>query len=166
MVIDQHRAHIRILHDRYLSQLEQAPLSSQRDLFPEVLHLSSEETAVFADLHDDLRRFGFDISDLGGGAISIIGYPSGFEGIEPKSLLQELLAVGADRGSLSAADLYSRLALTMARAAAIPVGQVLSPLEMQDLVAQLFATATPNYTPDGRPVLAIIPQENIDKLFK
>ena len=54
----------------------------------------------------------------------------------------------------------------MARAAAIPVGQVLSPLEMQDLVAQLFATATPNYTPDGRPVLAIIPQENIDKLFK
>lgn len=166
MVIDQHRAHIRILHDRYLSQLEQAPLSSQRDLFPEVLHLSSEETQVFADLHEDLHRFGFDISDLGGGSVSIVGYPSGFEGIEPKSLLQELLAVGADHGSLSAADLYSRLALTMARAAAIPVGQVLSPLEMQDLVAQLFATTTPNYTPDGRPVLAIIPQENIDKLFK
>ena len=166
MAIDQHRAHIRILHDRYLSQMEQAPLPSQRDLFPEVLHLSSEETAAFADLHDDLRRFGFDISDLGGGAVSIVGYPSGFEGIEPRRLLQELLAVGADRGSLSAADLYSRLALTMARAAAIPVGQVLSPMEMQDLVTQLFATATPNYTPDGHTVLAIIPQENIDKLFK
>ena len=166
MVIDQHRAHIRILHDRFLSQLEQAPLSSQRDLFPEVLHLSAEEVAAFTALHDDLRRFGFDISDLGGGSISIVGYPSGFEGIEPQRLLQELLAVGADRGSLSAADLYSRMALTMARAAAIPVGQVLSPLEMQDLVAQLFATTTPNYTPDGHTILAIIPQENIDKLFK
>ena len=166
MVIDQHRAHIRILHDRYLSQLEQASLSSQRDLFPEVLHLSTEEASAFTVLHDDLRRFGFDISDLGGGSISIVGYPSGFEGIEPQRLLQELLAVGADRGSLSAADLYSRMALTMARAAAIPVGQVLSPLEMQDLVAQLFATTTPNYTPDGHTILAIIPQENIDKLFK
>ena len=166
MLIDQHRAHIRVLYDRYISQLEQSPLPSQRDLFPEVTHLTAEEAATFTALQDDLRRFGFDISDLGGGTVSIIGYPSGFEGINPQQLLSELLAVGADRGSLTVTDLYSRFALTLARAAAIPVGQVLSPMEMQDLVAQLFASTTPNYTPDGNIIVAILSQEQIDKLFK
>ncbi len=166
MVIDQHRAHIRILNDRFLSQLEQSPLPSQRDLFPEVLHLSPEDAATYTDLQEDFHRFGFDVSDLGGNTISIIGYPSGFEGLEPQRLFLDLLSAGADRGNLSATDLYSRFAITLARAAAIPVGQVLSLLEMQDLVAQLFATKTPNYTPDGQPIIAIIPQENIEKLFK
>ena len=166
MLIDQHRAHIRILYDRYMTQLAQAPLPSQFYLFPEVVHLTSAQAATYADLHEELHRFGFDLNDLGGGDISILAYPSGLEGVEPQRLLTDLLDAAADRGTVPAEEVHGRLALTLARSAAIPAGQVLSPLEMQDLVAQLFATQTPNFTPDGHTIVAIIPQNQIDKLFK
>ena len=166
MFIDQHRAHIRVLYDRYINQLESAPLPSQRYLFPEVMELSPADAATFADIEPQLQRFGFDVNDLGGGAISIVGYPSGLEGVDIQRLLVELLAAVADRGTLTAEQLFGKMSLTLARAAAIPVGQVLSQAEMHDLVEQLFATSSPNYTPDGHLIVSILPQDTIEKLFK
>ena len=166
MFIDQHRAHIRVLYDRYMSQLESAPLPSQRYLFPEVMELTAADAATFVEVEPQLQRFGFDVNDLGGGTISIVGYPSGFEGIDIQRLLTELLAAAADRGTLTAEQLFGQMALTMARAAAIPVGQVLSQTEMSDLVAQLFASPSPNYTPDGHLIVSILPQDTIENLFK
>ena len=166
MFIDQHRAHIRVLYDRYINQLESAPLPSQRYLFPEVMELSPADAATFADIEPQLQRFGFDVNDLGGGAISIVGYPSGLEGVDIQRLLAELLAAVADRGALTVEQLFGKMSLTLARAAAIPVGQVLSQAEMHDLVEQLFATSSPNYTPDGHLIVSILPQDTIEKLFK
>ena len=166
MLIDQHRAHIRILYERYMAQLAKAPLPSQFHLFPEVVHLTSAQLTTFTDLQEQLRLFGFDLTDLGAGDVSILAYPAGIEGIDPQHLLTELLDAAADRGTLPEEELHGRLALTLARAAAIPAGQVLSPVEMQDLVAQLFATKNPNFTPDGHPTVVILSQEQIDKLFK
>ena len=166
MLIEQHRAHVRILYERYMAQLTKAPLPSQFHLFPEVVHLTPAQAATFAGLQEPLRRFGFDLTDLGAGDISILAYPAGFEGIAPQHLLTQLLDAAADRGTLPEEELHGRLALTLARAAAIPAGQVLSPAEMQNLVAQLFATKTPNFTPDGHTAVAILSQDQIDKLFK
>ncbi len=165
LFIDQHRAHLRVLYDHYVAQLAKSALPSQRYLFPEVMQLSTSQAITFAAIHSELIRLGFDVGDLGGGNISIVGYPAGFEGIDPQVLFAELLDTAATNGNLPAEQLLSQLALTLARAAAIPTGQVLSPLEMQDLTAQLMATTNPNYTPDGHTTLAIIPQDQIDKLF-
>ncbi|MBE6255196.1 MAG: DNA mismatch repair endonuclease MutL [Prevotella sp.] len=166
MFIDQHRAHIRILYDRYISQMGSTPLPSQHYLFPEVMELSPADAATFAEIEPQLQHLGFDVNDLGGGAISIIGYPAGLDGVDIQRLLVELLAAVADRGTLTAEQLFGKLALTLARAAAIPVGQVLSQTEMHDLVEQLFATTSPNYTPDGHLIVSILPQDTIEKLFK
>lgn len=166
MLVEQHRAHIRILHDRYVSQMATNPLPSQRLLFPEVMQLSASDAAVLQHLMPQLQQLGLDINDLGAGNVAIAAIPSGLEGVDPQRLLLDLLAAATDCESLPAEQLHGRLALTLARAAAIPNGQVLSLFEMQDLVTQLFATAMPNFTPDGKPVVAILPQEQIDKLFK
>ena len=166
MFIDQHRAHIRVLYEQYMSQLESAPLPSQRYLFPEVMELTATDAATFANIQPQLQRFGFDVNDLGGGAISIIGYPSGFEGVDIQHLLAEFLAAAGDNNALTTEQLFGQMALTMARTAAIPVGQVLSQTEMSNLVEQLFATASPNYAPDGHLIVAILPQDTIASLFK
>ncbi len=166
MFIDQHRAHIRILYDRYINQMGSTPLPSQHYLFPEVMELSPADAATFAEIEPQLQRLGFDVNDLGGGAISIIGYPAGLDGVDIQRLLAELLVAVADRGTLTAEQLFGKMALTLARAAAIPVGQVLSQAEMHDLVEQLFATSSPNYTPDGHLIVSILPQDTIEKLFK
>ena len=166
LLIDQHRAHVRILYNKYITQLGSAPMPSQRYLFPEVVQLTAAQASTFALVHDDLARLGFDVGDLGGGNVSVNGYPEGFEGIDPQELLTELLATAADHGDLPADKLLGQFATTLANAAAIPRGQVLSDVEMRDLVIQLFATTTPQYTPDGHAITAIIGHDEIEKLFR
>ncbi|MBO4802178.1 MAG: DNA mismatch repair endonuclease MutL [Bacteroidaceae bacterium] len=166
MFIDQHRAHIRILFDRYLAQMSAAPLPSQRLLFPDIIQLSATDLAQLQELLPQLQQLGLEVNSLGGDSVSVAAIPTGLEGVDPARLLQDLLAAAADEVTLPTLQIHGRLALTLARAAAIPVGQVLSLFEMQDLVAQLFATQTPNFTPDGKTVLSILPQDQIDKLFK
>ena len=166
LFIDQHRAHIRILYDRYLAQSSSSTLPSQRLLFPDVVKLSATDATTLAAVHSDLQSLGFDLSDLGGGAVSILGIPSGLEGLDPQHLLQDLLAAAADRGTLPSEAIHGRLALALARAAAIPVGQLLTPVEQEDLLRQLATSTDPVHTPDGHIIQAVLPQDTIDRLFK
>ncbi|MBR4533985.1 MAG: DNA mismatch repair endonuclease MutL [Bacteroidaceae bacterium] len=166
LFVDQHRAHLRILYDRYLAQSTSSALPSQRLLFPEVIQLSATDAATLTVVQSDLQSLGFDLSDLGGGTVSILGMPSGLEGLDPQTLLLDLLAAAADRGTLPSEAIHGRLALVLARAAAIPVGQVLSPVEQDDLLRQLATTSDPVHTPDGHLIQAVLSQDTIDKLFK
>ena len=165
LFVDQHRAHLRILYDRYLAQLTSTGGATQGLLFPDIVHLSVGDATTLDSIQTELHTIGFEVSSLGGDTYAINGLPAGLEGVDPQRLLLDLLASVSERGSLDAEAVHGRLALTLARAAAIPVGQVLSSLEMQDLIDQLFASSSPHYTPDGHSVTAILPQETIDKLF-
>ena len=100
------------------------------------------------------------------------GIPAGLEGIEPISLIQQILADVADHDAMDAAvsqamglSISQSLHLSLARAAAIPYGQVLSNEEMENIVNSLFSCSNVNYTPDGKPILVILPQTDIDALF-
>ncbi len=166
MLIDQHRAHIRVLFDRYINQIKQKQGVSQGVLFPEILQLPASEAAVLHDIMDDLSAIGFDLSDLGGGSYAINGIPSGIEGLNPVELLRNMLHTAMEKGSDVKEEVQNILALTLARAAAIVYGQVLSNEEMLSLVDDLFACPSPNYTPDGKAVVATIREEDIERLFK
>ncbi|NDV84420.1 DNA mismatch repair endonuclease MutL [Bacteroides sp. 51] len=166
MLIDQHRAHVRVLFDRYVEQIKQKQGVSQGVLFPEILQLPASEVAVLQGIMDDLTSIGFDLSDLGGGSYAINGIPSGIEGLDPVTLVRNMVTNAIEKGNDVKEEIQNMLALTLARAAAIVYGQVLSSEEMCSLVDNLFACPTPNYTPDGRVVLATIKDDEIDKLFK
>ena len=149
MIIDQHRADIRVRYERYLHQLAEAPAESQRLLFPEVLELSPAEAALVTDLLPALTNLGFELTPLGPASYAVNGIPAGLEGLRPSRLLQELLAsppATVNRDVLSA---NTQLALSLARHAAIPYGQLLTNDEMDVLVNDLFACENVNYTPDG-----------------
>ena len=166
MLIDQHRAHIRVLFDRYIEQIKQKQGISQGVLFPEILQLPASEVAVLQSIMDDLVSIGFDLSDLGGGSYAINSIPTGIEGLDPVNLVRNMVVNAVEKGGDVKEEIQQMLALTLARAAAIVYGQVLSNEEICSLVDHLFACPTPNYTPDGRVVLATIKDEEIDKLFK
>ena len=166
MLIDQHRAHIRVLFDRYMVQIKQKQGVSQGVLFPEILQLPASEAAVLQGIMDDLSAVGFDLSDLGGGSYAINGIPSGIEGLNPVLLVRIILHTAMEKGNDVKEEIQNILALTLARAAAIVYGQVLSNEEMVSLVDSLFACPSPNYTPDGKTVLTTIKEEDIEKLFK
>ncbi|MDR0658212.1 MAG: DNA mismatch repair endonuclease MutL [Mediterranea sp.] len=165
MLIDQHRAHVRVLFDRYIEQIKQKQGVSQGVLFPEILQLPVSEAAVLQGIMDDLLSAGFELSNLGGGSYAIHGVPSGTEGLDPVTLIRNMITNAMEKGSDVKGKIQDMLALTLARAAAITYGQILSGKEMCSLVDHLFACATPNYTPDGRIVLITIKEEEIEKLF-
>ena len=166
MLIDQHRAHIRVLFDRYMMQIRQKQGMSQGVLFPEILQLPVSEAAVLQSIMDDLSAVGFELSDLGGGSYAINGIPAGIEGLNPVELVRSMLHTAMEKGNDVKEEVQSILALTLSRAAAIVYGQVLSNEEMVNLVDNLFACVAPNYTPDGKVVLSTIKEEEIEKLFR
>ena len=114
---------------------------------------------------DDLSAVGFELTPLGGGSYAINGIPAGTEGLNAVELVQSMLHTALEKGNDVKEEIQSILALTLARAAAIVYGQVLTHDEMASLVDSLFACASPNYTPDGRIILATIKEEEIEKLF-
>ena len=173
MVIDQHRADIRILFERYASAgSAEGGAASQRLLFPETMQLSPSDSVTMEQILPELSSLGFDLSPLGGGTYAVNGIPAGLEGVESIALIRQILVDVADHDAMTgsasqAIDLTvsQSLHLSLARAAAIPYGQVLSNEEMENIVNSLFSCSNVNYTPDGKPILVILPQTDIDGLF-
>lgn len=166
MIIDQHRAHIRILYDDYMRRFEDKSHVSQRVLFPEMVTVPASDAVILDSMMPDLTAIGFDLSSLGGGSYSINGVPAGIEKQNVTELLQSMLEAAKEKGKDFKEEVHSLIALQMAEAGAIPVGKSMNNEEMSKLVDELFSCPTPNYTPDGRLILSILPQEDIDKLFK
>lgn len=165
MMIDQHRAHIRVLYQRYLAQLSEQGCASQGLLFPEMFTVSMSQSVVMDQLLEDFLRLGFDISNMGGGSYAIQTVPVDLEGINPIRLVSDMLNDAIEKGDVSKEEIYQSLAFTMARSAAIVVGQVLSLNEMSVLIDELFACEVPAYTPNGKKIFTIISEDEIDERF-
>ena len=166
MIIDQQRAHIRILYDQYREQITRRQGASQGMLFPDIVQFPVSEVPVLQEIMEDLSYLGFELTDLGGGSYAINGIPSGIEGLNPVELIQSMVHTAMEKGGKVKEEVQSNLALTLAKAAAIVPGQVLTNEEMNGLVDGLFAVATPNYTPDGKTVLSVLQEDELEKLFK
>ena len=166
MVIDQQRAHVRILYDRYLSQIASRQGASQGVLFPDIVQFMASEIPVLQGIMDDLSYLGFELTDLGGGSYAINGVPAGIEGLQPTELVQGMVQTALEKGCKVKEEVQSMLALSLAKAASIVTGQVLSNEEMNALVDGLLTSTSPNYTPDGKTALVVIKEDELEKMFK
>ena len=164
MIIDQYRADVRIRYERYMRQLDHAPAQSQRLLFPEVLELAPSEAVLMDDMLPLLTAVGFDFSQLGPASYAVNAVPAGTEGLNPSRLVEDIIA-SPNPASNSNSTLHDKVALGLARHAAIPYGQQLTNEEMDALVNNLFSCENVNYTPDGHPILCILPQRDIEQLL-
>ncbi|MBQ6226898.1 MAG: DNA mismatch repair endonuclease MutL [Bacteroidaceae bacterium] len=163
MMVDQRRAHIRILYERYMKQMQEHNAATQGLLFPELLELSPSDAALLTSILDDVRALGFDITSLGGSSFSIVGAPS--EQANPVAVVQEMVESVKQQDGGHADALHHQLALVLARHNAIEVGEVLSSVQMETLIGDLFQCDNPNLSPNGKTILTILQQETIDKMF-
>ena len=165
MIIDQYRADVRIRYERYLTQLESQTVNSQRMLFPEVVRFSASDAVVLEKILPELQTMGFDLTDLGQCSYGIQAIPAGLDGLNYVQLVREMVSDTIEKGVGSLHDIHSSLALSLARHAAIPQGQILSNEEMESIVNELFTCSNVNYTPDGKAILCILPQREIEQLL-
>ncbi|MEE4115713.1 MAG: DNA mismatch repair endonuclease MutL, partial [Marinilabiliaceae bacterium] len=156
MLIDQKRAHERILFDKFISMIGKDNSPSQKSLFPVTIELDQADIAILSELEDDLKSLGFETAYLGNNTVSINGYPSEAKNDDPSEMLEILLQEYKSTQQDPASERKEKIASSLARASAVPYGRHLSNDEMQELFDTLFASATPNYTPDGKAVVNII----------
>ncbi len=165
MVIDQHRAHVRILFNRYVENIHAGNISSQAVLFPEVLHLSAAQSVTLQGLLPEMEQMGFALSPLGGNDWSVNAVPAGVDGVDASTMVHQIIASVDEGGMPLKKRLMEHLALTVARTAAIPAGRTLQQEEMEVLVADLLRLPEANYTPDGKTIINVIPMDQITKMF-
>ncbi|MGE4332631.1 MAG: DNA mismatch repair endonuclease MutL [Macellibacteroides sp.] len=166
LIIDQHRAHVRVLFDQYLTNIRNQQGVSQQLLFPEIVSFTPAEAILVPSLLEDLRYIGFDLSNLGNNSYAINGLPSGVENLDPVALVKDAVSRAIDTGCQVHEEICDALALSLAKAAAIRPGQSLSSEEMDNLIASLFSSSSSSYTPDGKVILSKLTDDELDKRFK
>lgn len=165
MIIDQHRAHVRMLFEKYLGILNNHQGTSQKVLFPEVFQLSASEQVVLKRVWEELTYLGFEITDMGNGNYAIVAVPSDAIDTNVVSLMHDMLNTASENGTSVKDEINRVVALTLARNTAIPYGQVLNNDEMDNIVNGLFACSNMNFTPEGRNILCILKQQEIEHLL-
>ena len=165
MVIDQHRAHVRILYEQYLSRQKEHKVEAQKVLFPEVVQLSATEGVLLEKMMPEMADMGFELTNLGGGSYAVNAVPAGLDGVPVVSLITDMVVDASEKGVSLRDEISRSLALSLAHSAAIPYGQVLSNDEMEGLVNDLFACSNVNYSPDGKSILGILSQQEISRLL-
>lgn len=166
LIIDQRRAHLRVLYDEFMKELLQRRGYSQKLIFPETLDLMPGDLPFFDQIKEDLRIFGFDTEVRGNNVLEIKGIPSQLRSSEKViALISDMLERVKNAYGDSSARIREELALSLAESAAIPASGYMSALEMAHLVEQLFSCAEHQHTPDGKTIMVIIGQEELSARF-
>jgi DNA mismatch repair protein MutL len=165
MLIDQKRAHERILFEQYCVQMANHSSACQQNLFPETVELSSDELLLWSEIQDDFTALGFDIRFEGESKVGLYGHPGDTGNRNPAAVFRKLL----DDYRHSETDLFEsrreRLAALLAQESSIRYNQPLTDEEMSHLVEKLFTCTMPNYSPTGKPVMHILKMEEIERYF-
>ncbi len=165
MVIDQKRAHERILFEKFMEVLKSDSVASQQQLFPQTIELGAGDATLLKDILDDLMALGFDIREFGRNTFIINGTPGVLDVSSPKLIVEKLLEEYKNSPVDARAKAREQVAISLSKASALNYGTILKQEEIDHLIDNLFACSTPNYSPEGKKVLTIIKLEDIEKTF-
>ena len=166
MIIDQKRAHERIIYEKTLKMVESGMPVQQKSLFPETIELNPADFVIFKELEEEFFKLGFDIREFGKNTIIVNGLPESVKNSGFKDLIESIIETFKELGKVSGSEIHDNLAKSVAKSSAIPYGKVLDLHEMRELVDQLFGCTNPNFSPTGKPVLNILKTEELEKTLK
>lgn len=171
MIIDQHRAHLKILFEECLRNVRRMEVTSQRVLFPETLELDAEQQDALARVQSELTAIGFDLEYEEENKWSIAAVPTMISQTEAReTVLRILESVREESDSYGTTqnpvdDILERMALVMARSAAIVRGRKLSTDEMESLVGKLLSIPDPSLTPSGKLIFTILDDDRLKSIL-
>lgn len=166
MLIDQHRAHFRVLFDRYMLIIRNQKGVSQQVLFPEILELEANEAMIMERILPELLWVGFDIDLFGKNAYAVNGIPSEMGIGSSLPLLKELIAEVLLTDMNVKETIQEKIAMVLARKTAIQYGHAMTQTEMTQLFEDLFSCENHQYAPDGKTILTVLQNDEIEKRFR
>ena len=164
MVIDQHRAHQRVLFEEFVKSAKGSS-SCQQLLFPVSIDLSPSDMELTAELSDEIENLGFSINVLGKDSLAISGIPPGCSEKEASTIFLEMIESFKSDQDLIKNKTQEKLAMALAKKMSIKAGVKLNEKEMENLVDRLFACEIPYSLPNGKPIIITIPLDELNKRF-
>jgi DNA mismatch repair protein MutL len=159
-LVDQHRAHERVLFDRLI----QTPDGARQALLePEIVELSPAQVEALPAVQEELSRLGFELEPFGPQAVLVRAVPGVLAATRLGSALAEVLELAIGAGDLT--QWRERACAALSCRSAIKRGQILSREEMRELVVQLEATALPHTCPHGAPAILHLSQHQLERHF-
>jgi len=165
MMVDQHRAHICVLYEQYIHQMNSLQSVSQQLLFPEILSVNTQEISLIEEVKDDLQHLGFQLDRIDPTSYSISGVPSMLGDKDPIATLKNILVSVETTGQNIRSEWQKQIALSLAKDTAIPYGKTLTKDEMADLMNKLLKLTNYRYTADGKTVVSILSDDELAKKF-
>ena len=162
-LIDQQRAHERVLYDRLVAQGSSLAPLSQTLLFPVSCAFSAADAEMLGELQPDLRQYGFELSPVGQTTFVVTATPADLKEADLQALLDQLLTDYKGSTMQKFSHRSESLCLSLARQMAVKSGTVLSQEEMQQLVADLFACPMAEVSPSGKRIISIVKPEDLLK---
>ncbi|MBT8273185.1 MAG: DNA mismatch repair endonuclease MutL, partial [Bacteroidia bacterium] len=166
LVIDQHRAHQRILYESFLQNITIEEAVSQQLLFPLSLQFSTIEVATLQGLQKQLEQTGFVFSKLDHDDIEITGIPVSVAEVNVSSVLEQLINDVDNQVPDSHFSQSDLIAKSLAKSLAIKSGQKLTSEEQAYLVNSLLACKDPSFTPINTPTFVTLSNDDLEKKFK
>lgn len=164
-LINQQSAHERILFERYQKMLASQQGLSQQQLFARTFSLPPAEALLLREMLPQLRALGFDIEPVELHSFAIKGLPADVAGKQDEQqLIGQLLEQYRNEHDLKLGQ-ADRLAAAMAKSGAIRRGQVLTTIEMKNIIDQLFACELPSWSPSGRRCFVTYNLDDINSHF-
>ncbi len=165
LIIDQQRAHERILYEHY-SQQSIKETASQQILFPVQCSFSAADAEIISEILPDLRDMGFEMNTLGNTVFVATAIPAEVKESEVQTLLNEIVEDYKNSLMQKFVDKQKSVALSMAKRLAVRNGKKLKQEEMQNIIAQLFSCKVPNVSPFGKKTMIIMKDNDLTEKFK
>ena len=165
LVINQKRAHQRILYEQFLTNITIQKAASQQLIFPLELYFSSDEMQLLSELRLTLENTGFVFDAFNSDAVQISGLPVLMAESEVSIVLEELISNLQNEVPESSFSQSDTIAKSMAKSLAVKTGTYLTEKEQENLVNSLFACKEPNVSPFQKPTFITLTVDDLDKRF-
>ena len=165
LLIHQQNAHERVLYERFINAVDGKPIATQRSLFPVTMELAATDAVMLHELLPDLNHLGYLLEPFGNNTFVIQGTPADVEQGNEKTAIEKMLEQYKHFSSDLKFSKREKLLRSLSLQQSVKAGVSLTDKEMKALLNNLFECATPNITPNGKPVFLEFKKEELDKLF-
>lgn len=166
VVIEQQRAHERILYERLLAQHGSGKITAQQMLFPINCLFNSADSELLNEMLPDLKQLGFVIEPLGQNTFVVTATPPDIDSNELQSILEKTINEYKNNMLQKFSDRDKSICMSLARQMSVRQGTALKAEEMQQLIADLFSCQAPNISPSGRRTMFILSEQEIIERLK
>ncbi|MCC6372050.1 MAG: DNA mismatch repair endonuclease MutL [Bacteroidia bacterium] len=166
LIVDQQRAHERVVYEHYLNSIKQHAISTQQLLFPEQIEMSANDFSLAKDLLPEFKMLGFDMEIFGKNSMVVNGTPGDMQEFNIVETIEGILETYRLNTIEAKIEKHDNLCRAIARNTSIKYGKVLETEEMKLLLNSLFDCESPLYTAGGKLIMMEVEYPEIEKFFR